>query len=122
MPDPPLDFDQLLLQDAKKACHRAARHSQGSPVASTAFPQQPIAGASTVTSTSALINNVVLPSGPPLTPHHAQPHHTPPSTHHTPGKQMTPILSPRPQHNSDLLMDMEAGIIQLNVFLQDADT
>ncbi|KIJ34362.1 hypothetical protein M422DRAFT_263492 [Sphaerobolus stellatus SS14] len=66
MPDPPVDYDQLLLQETKRARRRAARHSQGGTVASTTFPQQPIAGASTVTSTSAPINNVVFPSGPHL--------------------------------------------------------
>ncbi|KIJ46979.1 hypothetical protein M422DRAFT_249258 [Sphaerobolus stellatus SS14] len=89
---------------------------------------QPIAGASTVTSTSAPINNVIFPCEPPLTPQHAQSHHTPPPTRHIPGKhahitvhataphnrirQMSPVLSPRPWHNSDLSMDIEAGIIQ----------
>ncbi|KIJ47018.1 hypothetical protein M422DRAFT_249325, partial [Sphaerobolus stellatus SS14] len=89
MPDPLLDFDQLLLKDTKRAHRRAARHSQGGPVASTAFPQQPIAGSSAVASTSTPINpinDIAFPSEHPLTPHHAQLHHTPPSTRHTPGK------------------------------------
>ncbi|KIJ52792.1 hypothetical protein M422DRAFT_242712 [Sphaerobolus stellatus SS14] len=60
MPDPPLDYDQLVLKDAKNACCRAARHSQGGSLASTAFLQQPIAAASTITSTSAPINNIVF--------------------------------------------------------------
>ncbi|KIJ33245.1 hypothetical protein M422DRAFT_264786 [Sphaerobolus stellatus SS14] len=108
MPDPPLDYDQLLLRDAKNACYRAATHLQGGPVASIAFPQQPIAVASTITSTSAPINNIVFPSGIPLTPFHTQPHHTPPSTHHTLGK----CAHITPRHNSDISMDLVEGIIQ----------